>query len=138
MDWMLGASNFAFGVSEYFTVIGTVEWTVRSTRPFSSSSFKRRVTVVEDELTLFLMSVKCRGMFLWSRTINMCKSLDLLSELSSLSTCEKTGSHSAIVFISVSTVSKQYLISRLICVRGIRRKMHFSLNKRNVLDKSTY
>ena len=106
MDWMLGASNFAFGVSEYFTVIGTVEWTVRSTRPFSSSSFKRRVTVVEDELTLFLMSVKCRGMFLWSRTINMCKSLDLLSKLSSLSTCEKTGSHSAIVFISDSNCFK--------------------------------
>ena len=101
MDWMLGASNFAFGVSEYVTIIGAVECTVRSTKPFCSSSFKRRVTVVEDEFTLFLMSVNCRGMFLRSRTMSMCKSLDLLSKLRSLSTCEKMGSHSAIVFLSI-------------------------------------
>lgn len=125
MDWMLGASNFAFGVSEYVTFIGVVGCTVRSTKPFCSSSFKRRVTVVEDEFTLFLMSVNCRGTFLRSRIMSMCKSLDLLSKLRSLSTCEKIGSHSAILSISSPIISNEYLISRLSCAHSLGRKILF-------------
>ena len=125
MDWILGASSFAFGVSEYVTVVGIVGWTRRSTKPFCSSSFKRRVTVVEDEFTLFLMSVNCRGMFLRSRIMSMCKSLDLLSKLRSLSTCEKIGSHSVILSTSLPTISNEYLISRLIRAQSIGRKTLF-------------
>jgi hypothetical protein len=82
----MGPRVFASSVIEYSKPLIEFVEGVRETRPCSSSSFNRRATVVEDELTKFFNSENRAGAFFLSNTISVCSDFDFVKSDSSSST----------------------------------------------------
>jgi hypothetical protein len=82
----IGLRDFASSVIEYSNPCSEFVGCVRETRPCSTSSFNRRVMVVEDESIDFFNSENRAGFIFLSKTINMCNDFDLVKSESNSST----------------------------------------------------